>query len=329
MENHKIALFQKFINDDCSPAEVEQLLEYLQNLEEDAAYKDLMDEVWRKLKTHPHVDRMEKERQFEIILARSEMKSSSKVRRLPGKNYLQLAAVFIGFLLVSSLAYLLFVQSSNTIYQTGFGETRVIILPDGSEVMLNGNSKLSYKHDPDDLVAREVLLEGEAFFSVVHTKDDRKFLVRTTEEVSVEVLGTRFNVHNRRNKTEVVLNEGKVKVNIIADYKRQEVLMNPGELVSYSQTTQQYRKELINTQIYTSWKNNLLIFKDHSLQQIAFVLKDNYGYNIRFTSRDIGAYKFTGTIPADKVEILFPMLAKSFDLDIKKEGKNITITSKN
>ena len=329
MENYKKALFLKFINDDCTPAEVEQLLKYLQNPEVDATYKDLMDEVWRKLKTHGYVDLAEKERQFEIILDRSRKESRpAKVRSLLSKSHIRMAAVFIGFLLISSLAYLLFIRSAPTIYQTGFGETRMVILPDGSEVKLNGNSKLSYRHNPDSEEAREVFLEGEAFFSVVHTRNDRKFLVRTTDDVSVEVLGTLFNVHNRHNKTEVVLNEGKVKVSINTDHEKQEVLMNPGELVAYSQTTRQYSKELINTKIYTSWKDNMLIFKEHSLQEIALVLQDNYGYHIRFANRDIGTYKFTGSIPADKVEVLFSMLVKSFDLDIERKGKNIKIVSK-
>jgi ferric-dicitrate binding protein FerR (iron transport regulator) len=150
-------------------------------------------------------------------------------------------------------------------------------------------------------------------------------MVRTTDEVSVEVLGTRFNVHNRRNTTEVVLNEGKVKVNINADDKKQEVWMEPGEFVAYSQTTRQYQKKLIDAQIYTSWKDSMLIFEEQSLHEIAFTLEDNYGYTIRFANEEISTYKFTGTIPSDKMDALFTMLEKSFDLKIDKDGKEIWI----
>ena len=198
-------------------------------------------------------------------------------------------------------------------------------MPDGSDIVLNNNSRLSFNPDWSVQGVREVHLEGEAFFSVVHTQHEQPFMVRTTDEVSVEVLGTRFNVHNRRNTTEVVLNEGKVKVNINADDKKQEVWMEPGEFVAYSQTTRQYQKKLIDAKTYTSWKDSMLIFEEQSLQEIAFTLEDNYGYTIRFANEKIRAYKFTGTIPTDKVDALFTMLEKSFDLKIDKEGKEIWI----
>jgi len=326
VEDSKKVLFQKFINNECSPAEVEQMLEYLHASEEEIAYKDLMDEVWEKLKEYPQVGKEEKEQQFKIILERSKKERGTKVRPMFRKYSVQIAAAAcIGLLLVSGLVYLLFLQSPDVIHQTTFGETEKIILPDGSKVTLNSNSMLSYQHSWDEQKTREVTLKGEAFFSVVHTLNDQKFFVRTNGEVSVEVLGTRFNVNNRHKTTEVVLNEGKVKVNIITDTEKQEVLMEPGELMAYSQITHQYQKKLIDTKVHTSWKDNMLIFENQSLQEIALILEDNYGYTVQFADNTIGAYQFTGTIPTDKVEALFTMLAKSFDLKIENDGKEIWI----
>lgn len=323
MEDHKKALFQKFIHDACSPEEIEQLLHYLQNSKDEAPYQDLMDEVWAKLKAYPPVGKTEKEQQFERMIKRINGKKNNtpKIRLLFGKYSWQMAATFSLLLLVGSLLYLQFIHTTAVTHQTGFGETRNIALPDGSEVLLNNNSVIRYAEHWDAGETREVFLEGEAYFSVVPTRDKKQFVVKTTDEVSVEVLGTRFNVQNRHNITEVVLNEGKVKVN----FEKQEVLMEPGELLSYSQTTHQYHKKLIDAKTYTSWKDSMLIFENHPLLEIALSLEDNYGYTIHFSDKKIGKYRFTGTIPTDKVNALFTMLTKSFDLKIEKEGKEIWI----
>ena len=126
MDDPKKDLFLKFIHDACSPEEVAQLLEYLQNSADDTTYKALMDEVWLKLKAYPPVNQAKKEQQFEIILDRSrrERQIDTKVRPLSGKYSMQIAAACIGLLMVSSLVYFLFFQSSVVTYQTGFGETR-------------------------------------------------------------------------------------------------------------------------------------------------------------------------------------------------------------
>ncbi|MDF9796342.1 transmembrane sensor [Catalinimonas alkaloidigena] len=324
----KKALFQKFIKGECSPEEVEQLLVQIQHQKEDSYYQDIMDEVWAKLESYPSIGEKEKDRQFSVILERSSKARKTKENHPLSKYGVKIAAVFIGFLMISSLLYLLYQQSLAVTYQTGYGETLEITLPDGSEVLMNNNSTLSYDSDWGEAGARVVNLKGEAFFSVVHTLDHQKFTVNTSDEVDIEVLGTRFNVNNRRNTTEVVLNEGKVKVNFKAEQEKQEILMEPGELVAYSSTTQQYQKKLIDTKTRTSWKDKLLTFDSQSLKQIAQILEDNYGYTIQFANEEISTYEFTGTIPTDKVEALFTMLNKAFNLEIEKEGKQIWIKPK-
>jgi len=83
-------------------------------------------------------------------------------------------------------------------YHTAYGETKSVVLPDGSSVVLNANSKLTIASDWNQVDSeREIWLDGEAFFSVIHKKDNKVFRVKTKEGVSVEVLGTTFNVYNR------------------------------------------------------------------------------------------------------------------------------------
>src|SRR5687768_9468757 len=102
----------------------------------------------------------------------------------------KIAAVFIGLLIMAVIGYESFVNKT-VVYSTGYGETHNIILPDGSTVILNGNSTFRYENelttDP-----REVYLDGEAFFSVTPTKSKQKFIVNISDKMNVEVLGTKF-----------------------------------------------------------------------------------------------------------------------------------------
>lgn len=271
----------------------------------------------------------QKERQFQLIMQRSRKESASSSRPLDRmflhRRELRIAASFIGIILVSTLIYWLVRQPDRIMYQTGFGETRSITLPDGSEVELNNNTSLSYDSDWSDESNRMVSLSGEAYFSVVHTPEHRKFTVNTTDGVGVEVLGTEFNVQNRHQTTEVVLNTGKVKVSIRSLQQPQAVFMQPGELLTYSEETQEVRKRVIDPDSYTSWKKQLLVFEDESLEHIARTLEDNYGYAIQFSDQYIREYRFTATLPTDKVPTLFTMLAKAFDLTIDQDGKEIRV----
>lgn len=238
--------------------------------------------------------------------------------------YYKVAAT-VALLVVSTLAYfILQMGNAEVSYTTAFGDTQRITLPDNSTVLLNANSTLRYNSDWTARQIREVWLEGEAYFSVIHQDNHQKFLVHT-QNLDVEVLGTQFNVNNRRGKTEVVLNSGKVKLNLDKSDK-EEILMEPGELVAYSPKEQNYVRKLINSEAYTSWRNNLLIYENKPLREIANTLEDNYGFTIRFASPAIAEKRFTATIPADNVEVLFTMLSSTFE--IEQRQKTIIIHKK-
>lgn len=102
--------------------------------------------------------------------------------------------------------------------QTAAGERTTVTLPDGSTAELNGATTLTYPRGFTSLpligaAAREVHLDGEAFFSV--TERDRAFRVETAN-ARAEVLGTAFNVRARRDQdtphTQVVVQEGRVRL---------------------------------------------------------------------------------------------------------------------
>ncbi|MEJ1237963.1 FecR domain-containing protein [Chryseolinea sp. T2] len=227
-------------------------------------------------------------------------------------------------LLLLALTFVGYYRYIHTItIRTTFGESRALFLPDSTKVTLNSNSELRYRAGDFLRHRRTVALKGEGFFAVTHQSDESNFVVHT-EELDVEVLGTKFNVNSRRGKTQVVLQEGKVKL----DMNGAPVVMKPGELVEFSGTHEAAIKRNVDTDNYSAWRNNRLVFSRKSLKEIAQLLEDNYGYKVVLDDAALNQRNFTGTCSSENVEELFEKLSIVFDLDVSRSGNVVTIQSK-
>ena len=231
----------------------------------------------------------------------------------------KIAAAFL--VATAAIAYVLVSRPNTIMVQTAFGESRALFLPDSTKVTLNANSTLRYTSDFNDK-NREVWLDGEAFFAVVHKKDNQNFRVHTGE-LQVEVLGTRFNVNTRRGRSKVVLEEGKVKLDIPDGDKRSELIMEPGELVEVSKETKQVEKKKVEVSNYSSWRMNKLVFVATPLEEIAQLLEDNYGFKVRFKDEALKTQQFTGSADVDDLRELVDKLNKVFDMNIQQEGNDV------
>lgn len=132
----------------------------------------------------------------------------------------------------------------------GEGDQDYRILPDGSRVWLNESSRITYGED--FMTDRTVTLEGEAYFSVVHTADHAAFAVKAND-VTVKVLGTEFNVTAYPNDsvTRVTLARGSV---MVENAKRQTVTLTPDvQAVIDRVTSEMYTRAVTKQQI--SWSS--------------------------------------------------------------------------
>ncbi|MEM9829630.1 MAG: FecR domain-containing protein [Bacteroidota bacterium] len=212
-------------------------------------------------------------------------------------------------------------------HQTTYGETKHIILPDSSSVILNANSSLTYSKNWEQSSGREVVLVGEAFFDVRHTHDHRRFVVQANS-VTIEVLGTSFNVHNRHDRTRVVLQEGKVSLHTDKNESSpSEITMKPGELVEIAGVN--YTQRQVDVEDYTAWTHDELIFDGTSIADIAQLLEDNYGLEVHIQERDMLSKRFTGRVASDNITSLFGQMEKVFQIDIEQNQQQVFIQSNN
>ena len=281
-------------------------------LEGNAAPVNLQQEVWGKIKPTLKKDN------------RSVLENWRVSRAVVAASLAIIVGVGIIF-----LVYL----SATTTYRTAYGETQEITLPDGSSVTLNANSSIQFASDWERAEVREVWLEGEAFFEVrqILLSEDSNarmpFIVHS-QNMDVEVLGTTFNVKDRQEYSEVVLNSGKVNVTPRLEKQTAPIAMDPGDRLAYSTSQREWKIQQVDPKIPTAWRNQELIFDEMPLIEIARLLEDVYGYEISFATIEIESYAFTGNIRSDEIEMLLPMLERSFGLRVQQEGQQINFSER-
>lgn len=141
------------------------------------------------------------ERNFSSIQQKVDLKKNRK------KTKVKLLYVYtsVAAILLLCLGLYQLLVFSNTVL-SGYGSSRSTLLSDGSQVVLNANSKISY---PSLFrYNRNLKLSGEAYF---HVAKGSTFTVETSQG-KVQVLGTQFDVNVQPDFLEVHCFEGKVKV---------------------------------------------------------------------------------------------------------------------
>lgn len=211
--------------------------------------------------------------------------------------------------------------------ETAYAESRTVVLPDSSIVYLSPNSKIRFSEADFSDQKREVSLDGEAYFSVKHLLSDAHFLVHT-EELAVEVLGTKFNVNSRRGQTSVVLEEGKVKLDL-RTASDSSLTMAPGEKVDFNKASETVRIKQVVTTDYTPWRNDRKVFLGASLAEVADFLSDNYGFTVEFSNEQLKNLTFSGSASTKNPNDVLSKLSALFNLKIQRQADTVRISEVN
>jgi transmembrane sensor len=206
---------------------------------------------------------------------------------------------------------------------TAYGNQRQLTLSDGTKIILNANSTLTYGRNFEDAPQREVWISGEAFFNVAKVIRNGKKVPFTvhTDQLDIQVLGTAFNISNRRGRVDVALEHGAVKL-IDAHNKLNTMLLKPGEKATKMTSIAPIEKEKVDVKEYTSWKQKMLHYKRRSLKDLAQMIYDTYGIEVIIENKELMEETFTGSFPSDSVAVFFDKLGKLYPVEItKRDGK--------
>ena len=196
---------------------------------------------------------------------------------------------------------------------TGYGETRSVVLPDGSLVSMNANSTIRYSRFGFGNNNREVFLSGEADFSVTHA-GNQPFVVTAGTGLNVVVLGTRFTVYARDAQERVVLREGKVQLRYHGEQTEKKLLLQPGDLFTNAAGSNPRLEHISNPENLSAWKDHEFLFEGTSLTEIAAMIRDNFGLTVHFDHRDIAERRITGSFHADTATELLDAIAQLLNI---------------
>ena len=238
-------------------------------------------------------------------------KNEQKIKSIRGnvlwRKFGQVAAILVVGLLIGLLLSPL-KDKSEAVYCSTVapkGSISKLYLPDSTLIYLNAGSSIKYCTDQTQ-DKREVYLSGEAWFDV--RKDAEHPFVVHTPYYKVKVLGTEFNVRAYKDDQEITttLEKGRIEILSGENFKLHKPIdIRPGEQISYNKKDRKINVKRVNSSLYSSWKDNKLIFVNKNFKELIDILERKYGVEIQVVDTTIYRYHFDGTI---KDESIFEML---------------------
>lgn len=246
----------------------------------------------------------------EIKLNLPENKSKSIIYKI--------AAVILIFLTIGGS--ILFFQNNDEIISAQneiFSKT----LADGTEIVLNKNSEISFDKNYNKK-ERLVKLNGDAYFKVKYNKN-KKFKVEIGNLI-IEDIGTEFYINTNNKTTEVIVKEGIVKTYFKNDTSH-FIILNKNEKAIYRVSTNTISKSKITSENYLSWKTKSFKFENTSLLEIADYIENAYNVKIIFENSELRKCKVTVSFENQSIESIMKVLETILDVEIEIKGNTIKI----
>ncbi len=245
--------------------------------------------------------------------------SEATVMTLVRSSWFRYAASIAAFILVSLVVYQFIIDKPAT-----SALTEIQTLDDGTKVVLYRDATIEEKSTSAE---RRVVANGKIYFDV--KRDEKRPFIIQTDVAQVEVLGTSFVVDAEAEKTtQVIVESGTVYFSHNPDFKRgrlTKVTLNAGELGVITPNAKGVVKRNNRDANYLAWANLELEFKRESLDMVAKLVEEVYGYQLNFEE---GAEKcmLTATYKQKSPEQIARLIAETFTLTytVSDEDKQIT-----
>ncbi len=288
----------KWLNNELTDAE----LETFKKSEAYATYEKIMD-----TSSNLEAPNFKMEEAWSQLEERRFQNQPKVISIAPFKSFLRIAAV-VAVLLTGSYFYLNTLDETIT---TQYAQSKEVMLPDSSEIILNADSQLSYS-EKNWNKERNISLKGEAFFKVAKGK---RFTV-TTEEGTVTVLGTQFNVVHREGFFEATCFEGLVSVT----YDGKEIKLPAGNsFLSINGKITQSKAAINGT---PSWLKKESTFKSIPLTYVFDEFERQHNTTIETKNIDT-AQLFTGTFSNTNKELALRSICAPLQIKFKLEGNKV------
>ncbi|MCX2491941.1 FecR domain-containing protein [Pedobacter sp. PF22-3] len=240
---------------------------------------------------------------------------SQIIKKINYRRYFTIAAAIMVIALLPILYFNNFhskakeVIAYNEIYNPR-GQKRLVTMPDGSNIYLNGDSKIRYALN-FNTGKRVVYLSGEAFFDVQH-RSKQPFIVNTGK-VSTTVLGTSFNINAYPSLKDITVTVQTGKVGVIFSKNGKNSLVRfllPNEQLTIDKNSGKLNKMQVNATDFNGWREYKLFFYDKPLSEIAEVIAREYDLDIEIKTEALKGIKLTAKFDKCSVKQIMDVIAK-------------------
>jgi transmembrane sensor len=240
---------------------------------------------------------------------------AAKTRRFRISNF----AIAAGLLLVLGIGAYLWLLPGGEHYVTPIGGVASVTLEDGSKVTLNTDTEIQV-----GLSARERdvgLKRGEAYFEVA--KDSQRPFVVSAGGKRVIAVGTQFSVRRDAEDLEVVVTEGKVRVEDAG-----ETVLTPGAIAHAGDAgVLVQRKTVPEAQEHLSWRTGVLMFRDQSLGEAVAEFNRYNERKIVIADPKVADLRIEGNFRATNVDAFVRLLESGFPVRARVEDDRVLLTS--
>lgn len=207
------------------------------------------------------------------------------------------------------------------------GQRAELTLPDGSHVLLGPSSRLRYSASAFQ-TQRDLHLEGEAFFDVVHN-DTRPMRVFSARGVT-EDLGTAFAVSDHREGAlRVVVTQGSVLLRTApvlgAATRADSVVLGARDLGQLGSNGRLTARRNIDVDSYLAWRDGRLIFRGTPLREVLFRLSTWYDIDVELGDSALGERPFTASFQHESTDQVMRVLSVALGVRYERRGAMLLV----
>jgi transmembrane sensor len=231
------------------------------------------------------------------------------------------AAVLLCFV---SIALYQWTNSKNITLTTAANEKRQYSLPDGSVIILNENTTVRYNLNKFERDRGLSLLEGEAFFEVVH--DPSKVFHIDMGDLRVTDIGTSFMVQRSGPEISVIVSSGRVAFEQLSSGNH--VILDPGKKGIFLKGAKSIIEAPNPHLNYKSWIDKKLYFRNTPLLEVTKELKRTYGVNVTLRDNRLRKRTLSASLKYATADSALLVISESLQLKVHKANTGYILDSK-
>ena len=235
----------------------------------------------------------------------------------------------------NSVTHLAQVTEEKTI-NTAEGEQKTLQVSNGSKVILNSNSTLTYQMGLLHNETIEVVLEGEAWFDAKSDPSQKKpeFAVSTPDGI-IRDIGTKFLVTTQSEGSRIVLQEGRVEVEYRSlnpnvrednDENQKKFYVEKGELVEFSRVNDGLlKRKKVNPTLYTSWATGRMQLDETGIPEFAKNLEEDFDVKVKIVDPNLNGVTLDGAIYFKSLEDLIRSVGEVTGIPVYRSADRATV----